>query len=1046
MFVDFFIKRPVFATVCAIIILLAGAISIPTLPIAQYPEIAPPQVTVTSIYTGADAETVESSVTSILEREINGVQGLRYMSSSSSNTGTSTITVTFDSSRDIDIAAVDVQNRVSVAQPQLPESVQRTGVVVNKESSNFLLAIGVFTEDDRYDPLFLSNYTDLYLVDAIKRIRGVGNVQIFGERQYAMRLWLDPTRLASRNLTPQDVVDAINSQNLQVGIGRIGQQPAPDEQLYQLDLRTQSRLTDPAQFEELVLRTEDDGTLIKFRDVGRVELGAEDYNSFLRYRGREAIGLGVTQLPGSNAIEVATAVKAEMARLAETFPPGLEYRVAFDTTSFVEASLEEVLVTLFIAVGLVILIIFIFLQDWRTTLIPSITIPVALIGTFIFVKAFGFSINTLTLFGLTLASGMVVDDAIVVVEDISRLIQQEGMSPRQAASASMHELTGAVIATSLVLMAVFVPVAFFPGTTGALYRQFALTIAFSILVSTFLALTLTPSLSALLLRRGQSPSGWLGWGFERFNRFLDWTRRGYERSLNKLVQLKAIIVIVFVALIGLTAFVYTLVPTGFLPEEDQGYFITVVQAPEGVSLSYTDEVMQGIEEELIALPEGLGVFSVGGFSLGSGNTANSGVIFTTLQPWEDRRELSQTVQGIIGGLFGKFSQIAEARAFPINPPPIQGLGTYGGFTFQLQDRGSNNDLNALLQSFGQLLGAANQDPGLQNVFSTYAAATPQLLVEVNRDATEALGISVEDVYNTMQTAIGSQYVNDFVLGRRNYRVYVQADEQFRSKPEDIGQLYVRSARDEMIPLSNLVTLTPQTGAQTINHYNLYRSIEITGSPAPGYSSGDAIEHMEQVAAQVLPPNLSYEWSGTSLEEIQSGGQAPLIFGLGLLLVFLVLSAQYENYIDPLIIMLAVPLAILGALSAQLLRGLENDVYCQVGLVMLIGLASKNSILIVEFANQLRETGLSVTKAAVEASQQRLRPILMTAISTLVGIFPLAIATGAGAGSRQSLGTAVFGGMLVATFLSLFIVPILYIVVTSLRMRVQKRIRSSVTSD
>jgi HAE1 family hydrophobic/amphiphilic exporter-1 len=1046
MFVDFFIKRPVFATVCAIIILLAGAVSIPTLPIAQYPEIAPPQVTVTSIYTGADAETVESSVTSILEREINGVQGLRYMSSSSSNTGTSTITVTFDSSRDIDIAAVDVQNRVSVAQPQLPESVQRTGVVVNKESSNFLLAIGVFTEDDRYDPLFLSNYTDLYLVDAIKRIRGVGNVQIFGERQYAMRLWLDPTRLASRNLTPQDVVDAINSQNLQVGVGRIGQQPAPDEQLYQLDLRTQSRLTDPAQFEELVLRTEDNGTLIKFRDVGRVELGAEDYNSFLRYRGREAVGLGVTQLPGSNAIEVATAVKAELARLSETFPPGLEYRVAFDTTSFVEASLEEVLVTLFIAVGLVILIIFIFLQDWRTTLIPSITIPVALVGTFIFVKAFGFSINTLTLFGLTLASGVVVDDAIVVVEDISRLIQQEGMSPRQAASASMHELTGAVVATSLVLMAVFVPVAFFPGTTGALYRQFALTIAFSILVSTFLALTLTPSLSALLLRRGQSASGWLGWGFERFNRFLDWTRRGYERSLNKLVRLKAIVVIVFVALIGLTAFVYTLVPTGFLPEEDQGYFITVVQAPEGVSLTYTDEVMQGIEEELIALPEALGVFSVGGFSLGSGNTANSGVIFTTLQPWEDRREFTQTVQGIIGGLFGKFSQITEARAFPINPPSIQGLGSYGGFTFQLQDRGSNNDLNALLQSFGQLLGAANQDPGLQNVFSTYAAATPQLLVEVNRDATEALGISVEDVYDTMQTAIGSQYVNDFVLGRRNYRVYVQADEQFRSKPEDIGQLYVRSARDEMIPLSNLVTLTPQTGAQTINHYNLFRSIEITGSPAPGYSSGDALDHMEQVAAQVLPPNLSYEWSGTSLEEIESGGQAPLIFGLGLVLVFLVLSAQYENYIDPLIIMLAVPLAILGALSAQLLRGLENDVYCQVGLVMLIGLASKNSILIVEFANQLRETGLSITKAAVEASQQRLRPILMTAISTLVGIFPLAIATGAGAGSRQSLGTAVFGGMLVATFLSLFIVPILYIVVTSLRVRVQNRIRSSATSD
>jgi HAE1 family hydrophobic/amphiphilic exporter-1 len=1046
MFVDFFIKRPVFATVCAIIILLLGAVSIPVLPIAQYPEIAPPQVTVTAVYTGADAETVESSVTSILEREINGVQGLRYMSSSSSNTGTSTITVTFDNSRDIDIAAVDVQNRVSVAQPQLPEAVQRTGVVVNKESSNFLLAVGIFTEDERYDPIFLSNYTDLYLVDAIRRIRGVGNVIIFGERQYAMRLWLDPTRLASRNLTPQDVVDALNSQNLQVGIGRIGQQPSPEEQLYQLDLRAESRLTDPAQFEELVIRTEDNGTLIKFRDLGRVELGAEDYNSFLRFRGKEAVGLGVTQLPGSNALEVASAVKTELARLSESFPPGLEYQIGFDSTAFVEASLQEVVTTLFIAVGLVVLIIFIFLQDWRTTLIPSITIPVALIGTFIFVNAFGFSINTLTLFGLTLATGMVVDDAIIVVEDISRLIQEEGMTPRQAASAAMHELTSAVIATSLVLMAVFVPVAFFPGTTGVLYRQFALTIAFSITVSTFLALTLTPSLSALLLRRGQQPTGWLGWGFERFNRGLDWTRQRYERSLNHLVGLKAIVVIIFAALLGLTAFMYTVVPTGFLPDEDQGYFVTVVQAPEGVSLNYTDKVMQGIEEQLIALPESLGVFSVGGFSFGSGNTANSGVIFTTLQPWEDRREFSQSVQGIIGGLFGNFMQITDARAIPINLPPIQGLGTYGGFTFQLQDRGSTNDLNALLQGFGQLLGAANQNPRLQNVFSTYAAATPQLLVEVNRDAAEALQVSVEDVFNTLQTAIGSQYVNDFVLGRRNYRVYVQADQQFRSKPEDIGQIYVRSGRDEMIPLSNLVTLTQQTGAQTINHYNLFRSIEITGSPAPGNSSGDAINAMEQVAAQVLPPNLSYEWSATSLEEIESGGQAPLIFGLGLVFVFLVLAAQYENYVDPLIIMLAVPLAILGALSAQFIRGLENDVYCQVGLVMLIGLASKNSILIVEFANQLRATGLSITQAAVEASQQRLRPILMTAFSTLVGIFPLAIATGAGAGSRQSLGTAVFGGMLVATFLSLFIVPVLYIVVTSLRVRVQNRIRSSVTSD
>ncbi|HEY9621814.1 MAG TPA: efflux RND transporter permease subunit [Crinalium sp.] len=1038
MFVNYFIKRPVFSTVCAIIILLLGAVSIPTLPIAQYPDISPPQVTVTSIYTGADAEAVESSVTSILEREINGVQGLRYMSSSSSNTGTSTITVTFDSSRDIDIAAVDVQNRVSVAQPQLPESVQRTGVVVNKEASNFLMAIGLFTDNNEYDPIFISNYADLYVVDALKRVRGVGNVIIFGERQYAMRLWLDPNKLASRKLTPQDVVDALNAQNLQAGIGRIGQQPAPDNQMYQLDLRAESRLTDPSQFENLVLRTESDGTLVKFKDVGRVELGAEDYNSFLRYRGKQAVGLGITQLPGSNALDVAHAVKEEMAHLAEIFPPGLEYRVAFDTTSFVETSMEEVLITLIIAIVLVVLIIFIFLQDWRTTLIPSITIPVALIGTFIFVKVFGFSINSLTLFGLTLATGMVVDDAIIVVENISKKIQEEGLGPRQAAIAGMQELTSAVIATSLVLMAVFVPVAFFPGTTGALYRQFALTIAFSIAVSTFLALTLTPALCALLLRPGQGPPRWLDWFFGPFNRGLDWTRRRYQRSLGGLVRFRAVVVGVFaLALVG-TAWLYTVVPTGFLPEEDQGYFITLIQAPEGVSLNYTDEVMQKIEKDLIALPEAVGVFAVGGFSLGSGNTANSGAIFTTLTPWKERTGPGQSVQAIIGNMFGKFMGITEARVFPVNPPPIQGLGNYGGFSYQLQDRRGNPDLNTFLAAFGQLVAKANQTKGLQAVFSTYAASTPQMLVEVDRDAAEALQVSVQDVFDTLQTAIGSQYVNDFALGRRNYRVYVQADEQFRSKPEDIGQLYVRSATDQMIPMSSLIRLESRTGAQTINHYNLFRSIEVNGSPAPGYSSGDAIQAMETVSAEVLPPGFEHEWSGTSLEEIESGGQAPFIFGMGLIFVFLVLAAQYENYVDPLIIMLAVPLAILGALTAQSLRGLQNDVYCQVGLVMLIGLASKNSILIVEFANQLRETGLSIAKAAVEASQQRLRPILMTAFSTLVGIFPLTIATGAGAGSRQSLGTAVFGGMFVATFLSLFMVPILYIVVVSLTDRMKKR--------
>jgi len=1029
MFVDFFIKRPVFSTVCGLIILLVGAISIPTLPIAQFPDISPTQVSVTSNYSGASAEVVENAVTNIIEREINGVEGMKYMTSSSSNDGTSTITITFDPSRDKDIAAVDVQNRVSIAQPRLPQSVQQTGVRVSKESSNILMAIGLYTENGQYDNTFLSNYADIYLVDALKRQKGVGNVQIFGERKYSMRVWLDPNRLASRSLTPQDVVDALNEQNLQVGAGGIGQQPAPEGQMYQLDLRAVSRLTDTSQFEEIVLKTDDDGTLVKLKDVGRAELGAENYSTFLRFRGNDAVGLGINQLPGSNALDVARAVKTEMQTLAKTFPPGLKYQVAFDTTNYVETSLSEVLITLLIAIALVVLIIFLFLQDWRTTLIPSITIPLALIGTFAFIKIFGFSINSLSLFGLTLATGMVVDDAIVVVEDISTFIQK-GMSPRQAATEAMHELFGAVIATSLVLMAVFVPVAFFPGTTGALYKQFALTIAFSIAISTFLALSLTPSLSGLLLRQGQAPRGWMGWIFARINAFLDWIRRGYQRSLTFLTRFKAVVMGLFILSLAATVWLFLSVPTGFLPEEDQGYFITVVQGPEGVSLNYTSEVVNQVEEIILKEPEVVGTFAVGGFSF-SGNTANSALIFTTLKPWDERKRPDQAVQAIIGKLFGAFAAIPEARIFPVNPPAIQGLGSFGGFSFQLQDRRGNESLEPLLQSFGQILGQANQPgSGLSQVFSTFAANTPQLLVEVDRNQAKALQVDIDDIFNTLQTLLGSQYVNDFTLQQRNYRVYVQADSQFRSNPEDINNLYVRSARDQMIPLGNLVKVTTTTGAQTINHYNLFRSIEITGSPAPGSSSGQAIQSMENLAAKVLTPGLGYEWSGTSAEELESGGQAPIIFGLGLVFVFLVLAAQYENFIDPVIIMLAVPLAIFGALLAQSMRGMVNDVYCQIGLVMLIGLASKNAILIVEFANQLREQGLSLTKAAIEASEQRLRPILMTALSTLLGIFPLAIATGAGAGSRQSLGTAVFGGMLIATFLSLFVVPILYIVVKS----------------
>jgi len=1030
MFVNYFIKRPVFATVCSLIVLIVGAICIPILPVAQYPDISPKQVTVRANYTGADAKTVEETVTTVLEREINGIDGMRYMSSSSTNSGVSSITVTFEASRNQDIAAVDVQNRVSQAEPSLPQPVIQNGVEVSKESNTILMGFGLFSENEEYDNIFLSNYADLYLVDALERVEGVGNVQIFGERRYAMRIWLNPDRLAGRNLVAQDVIDALEEQNIQVGAGQVGQPPVPGDQRFQISLRADTRLETVAEFEDLIVSTQDDGTLTKLKDVGRAELGAQDYSSFLRFRGNEAVGLGIYQQPGSNALDVAAGVKAKMKELAQEFPSGMTYDIGFDTTDFVQQSLISVVQTLLQAVVLVVLVIFVFLQDWRTTVIPAITIPVSLIGTFAFVKLFNFSINSLTLFGITLATGMVVDDAIIVVENISRKIQDDAYPPRQAAMVAMRELTGAVIATSLVLMAVFIPVAFFPGTTGALYRQFALTIAFAIAVSTFNALTLTPTLSGLLLRQKMPSRGIFAIIFGWFNNFLSGVERGYRGLINFFTRIKFVILAGFVALLVLTGWVYQQVPQAFLPQEDQGYFITIVQGPEGASLQYTSDVMAEIEQYYLDIPEVRATFAVGGFAFG-GNTPNQGVIFTPLIPWSERTQPSQSAEAIINQVRGKLMSLPEANVFPVNPPAIRGLGTFGGFQFQLQDRRGNLDINQFVQSLGPLLGAANQHPDIAGAFSRFAANTPILELNVNRDRAKALQVDINDIFSTLQTYFGSRYVNDFTMSRRNYRVYVQADGEFRDNPEEINQLYVKSNNDQMIPLGNLVTITETVGAQSINHFNTFRSIEINGEPAPGSSSGEALAAMEQVAEQTLAPGLGYEWSGTSLEQIQSAGQAPIIFGLGLVFVFLVLAAQYESYIDPMIIMMSVPLAVLGALTAQSLRGLSNDVYTQIGLVMLIGLASKNSILIVEFANQLRELGLTITQSALVAAQKRMRPIIMTAISTLSSIFPLVIASGAGSASRQSLGTAVFGGMFVATFLSLFVVPILYIIIKAL---------------
>ncbi len=1046
---DFFIKRPVFATVCSIVITLLGLACIPTLPVAQYPEIAPPQVTVTSNYVGASAETVESTVTNILERELNGVKGVRYITSSSSNDGTSSINLTFDLGTNQDIAAVDVQNRVSSVQPRLPTPVIQTGVQVVKANNNFLLAIGLYSDRDEktgkdvYDDIYLSNYADLYIGDALKRVKGVGTLQIFGERKYAMRLWLDPERLASRNLTPQDIVRALQQQNLQVGAGQIGQPPTAAGQQYQYSVTAQGRLKDAEEFNNLVVKTTDTGTLVRLRDVGRAELGAENYSSVLRFTPHDRIthrgvGLGITQQFGSNALDVSRAVREEMKRLSANFPPGMHYAVAFDSTTFIEAGAEEVVISLFMSIALVVLVIFLFLQSWRSAVITSIAIPVAFIGTFIFVKLLGFSINTLTLFALTLATGLVVDDAIVIVEDITRRIHDEGMRPLDAAIASMNALTGAVIATSLVLITVFVPVAFFPGTTGQLYRQFALTIAFSIAVSTFNAITFTPMLSALLLKREDPPRNWV---FRRINEWLDWSRDAYTRNVTGVIKRKNVVLTLFSAGLVLTYWIYTIVPSGFLPEEDQGYFITLVQAPEGVSLNYTENVLEKVEEIMKQQPEIESIFAVGGFSF-SGATPNNGLIFTLLRPWEERKQAEQSVKSIIGGffpqpfgLFPKLGSIQEALVFPFLPPEIQGLGQFGGFDFNLQDR-TGLGFDTIGEVLGKFMGRAStypsaQNPQLTGLRPTFNANTPQITVEVDRVRANQLQVSIEDVFNTLQVFLGSTYVNDFNQFNRAYRVYVQADGQFRANPEDIKRLYVRSQTGKMIPLANLVKVTETIGPSIISHYNLFRSVNIVGSGSPGVSSGQAIKAMEEVAKETLPKGFGYEWSGLSLEEIQAGGSSLIIFGLGIIFVFLTLAAQYESYLDPLIILLTVPLAILGALLAVILKGTSNDIYTQIGFVMLIGMASKNGILIVEFANQLREEGLSITKAALEASRERLRPILMTAFSTIIGAVPLLIATGAGAAARQSLGTAIVGGMCVATVLSLFVIPVLYVVVKSL---------------
>jgi hydrophobic/amphiphilic exporter-1 (mainly G- bacteria), HAE1 family len=1029
MFVDTFIRRPILATVCSLVIVLAGALAIPTMPVAQYPDVAPPQVTVVAVYTGANAEAVETAVTTPLEQAINGVEGMLYMTSSSSNSGLCQITVVFDVTRSGDIALVDVQNRVNQTLGRMPAEVRQLGITVQKQSNNFVMGAGVYADRGQYDSLFMSNYIDVYVKDALKRVPGVAEVMVFGERKYSMRLWLDPERLAGRGITAGDVVNALREQNVQVAAGSIGDAPAREGQTYQLSVRAAGRLREPHEFDNVIVKRGGDGTLVRLKDVGSSELGAETYSSLLRFMSFDAVGFGVMALPNANALEVEQAVIAELERLKPSFPPGLQYQVAFNTTDAMQESIWEVVKTLFEAVLLVVLVMFLFLQSWRATIIPALTLPVSLVGTFAFVKLLGFSINTLTLFAIVLATGIVVDDAIVVIENIERHIQDYGKRAARAASDAMSEVFGAVIATSLALVSVFVPVAFFPGTTGRLYAQFALTIAFAVVLSMFNALTLTPALSARLLRGGKAQHG----KGRFFGSIEEVIRRGtefYVTVLTRLMRVRWAVVALFIVSLGLTGLAYQWVPRAFVPEEDQGWFLTVIQAPSGSSLEATSNVAREAERVLMATPEVRSVFSIVGFSF-AGSAPNQAMIFASLKPFEERRSDEHRLQAVLPRLRGALFGIQGGMVIPFAPPSINGLGAFGGFTFEVLDL-AGGDINRLAAAAWGLIGQSAQSQRVAGLFSSFTANDPQLTVDIDRDKARSLGLPISEITSAMQIYLGSAYVNDFDFNNRAYRVYVQADKAFRSDPKSLGQYYARTDDGSMVPLANVVRVRETTAPQVISHYNLFRSAEINGGAAPGFSSGQAIDEMEALAKRALPQGFGFAWSGLSLEEIKAGRQSVYIFAIGLLLVYLTLAAQYESFVLPFIVMLGVPLAVLGALTAQGLRGLQNDIYCQIGLVMLIGLAAKNAILIVEFAEQLRDRGMSIVEASIEAARIRLRPILMTSLAFILGVMPLVFASGAGQEGRHSVGTAVAGGMFFATFLNIIMIPVLYVTVQTLR--------------
>jgi len=1022
---QFFINRPIFACVISLVILLIGGISIPLLPIEKTPEITPPTVQVSANYPGASAQTIADTVAAPLEEKINGVDDMIYMLSQSGSDGSMNLTVTFEVGTDVDKSQVLVQNRVSLAEPLLPEEVRRQGIKTEKKSTNLTLMVNLISPDNRYDQIYMSNYINLYIKDSLARIPGVGSITVFGAKDFGMRIWLNPEKLKARNLTSEDILNSIREQNVQVAAGQIGTSPAPEGQIFEYNIITQGRLSTVEEFENIIVKTGEDGGFLYLKDVARIELGAQSYQWYMDYNGKPSVGIGIYQLPGANALKIASAVRSEMSKMKERFPEGLDFVVAYDTTKFISVSIREVVITLFIAVVLVVLTVYIFLQDLRTTLIPALTIPVSLIGTFAVMLAMGLSVNTLTLFGLVLVIGIVVDDAICVVENTMRIIDEEKLSSKEAVSKAMKQITGPVIATTLVLLAVFVPTAMMPGITGRLYRQFAMTISVATVFSTINALTLSPALCGMLLRPTPKRHGWF---FTKFNLIFDKTSNAYMRTVTKLIRKTAIAMIFFVVLIALLVFALGRVPGGFIPDEDEGSILVNAVLPDGASLERTREIMGQVESILEDTPGVQDYITIGGYSLiDSMLSSNSGACFVVLDPWDQREAKGMNVKDILGRIYYRLAQIDEAICFAFTPPPIQGLGAAGGFELQLQDRAGAGIV--LLQNIGDdLVYQGNVNPNLTRMNNGLRSTVPQLFLEIDRVKAKNLNVPLQSIFNTLQANLGSLYVNDFNLFGRTFRVMMQADHKFREKIDDITRLQVRNSQGQMVPLETLVKVTDTAGPQAITRYNLYPSAKISGAPIEGISTSQAIETVETLASQVLPSSMGYEWTGVTFQQIKAGNMAPIIFGLAFIFVYLFLAAQYESWSIPLAIILSVPLALLGAIMFTWIRKFDNNIYTQIGFVLLIGLCAKTAILIVEFAKQLREQGKPILEAATEAARLRFRPLLMTAVSFILGVVPLVIATGAGAVSRKSLGTAVFGGMLFSTILGVLLIPVFYVVI------------------